>query len=170
MFGKKCTTCDKKVGGIFEGKNFGSSRRVLCETCAEREKREKEQREKEKLEKERRERGQRYMEQHERELRAREQRYKEQLERDQRDEALIALNRRDPLTDTLPGPSASAVLFQLPTSLPPPPSSNKITPFRISCVLFFLPISAAPGLSRRLSTRIMDKCPKAFWIKVSEQF
>jgi uncharacterized protein (TIGR02145 family) len=99
MFGKKCATCDKKVGGIFQGKNFGNPYRVLCERCAEREQRYREQHEREKQVKEQREREQRYREQHEREHREREQRQRERYERDQRDEALFALNRRDPLTD-----------------------------------------------------------------------
>ena len=99
MFGKKCKICNKKVGGIFEDRNFGNPYRVLCETCANREKYEREQHEREKQEKEQLEREQRYREQHEREHREREQRQRDQYERDQRDEALFALNRRDPLTD-----------------------------------------------------------------------
>jgi uncharacterized protein (TIGR02145 family) len=54
MLGKKCTTCDKKVGGLFEGRNYGTRERALCQSCAEQE---------------------------------------------QREQSLLALNRRSPLTD-----------------------------------------------------------------------
>jgi len=64
MFGKKCTTCDKIVGGLFGKRNWGTTERRQCEACSEREMKEilqckKEQREKEQREKEQREKEQR---------------------------------------------------------------------------------------------------------------
>lgn len=59
MFGKKCTSCEVKVGGLFGKKNVSTEERPLCENCFNEEKLAKEKAEKEQREKEQREKEQR---------------------------------------------------------------------------------------------------------------
>jgi uncharacterized protein (TIGR02145 family) len=72
MFGKKCTACATKVGGLFGKKNHGTADRMLCEPCSNKERLAKESAAKEQLE-------------------------REQLEKQQ--EEILEKSKREPLTD-----------------------------------------------------------------------